>query len=685
MRAFLLLLAAFPLCAQGWNVSCEASDKTLRLLEAVQPLDDPEIPYEQRIGALRLLAQRNPGEFFIQRAYQDSFRQRNYLGDEFDQALSMYRKWAGNPLAPYYEARLLLYSSPRRSREVLEPLLREHPEFVWPHLEFVDLRGEDAAAHLKAFTAVCPEALITGVGGRGTLQEAAPMRRALERRSTWLDLVSWPALWIAEERSGIGAEVLQARIRGDLKRIESWPFRPDPRLASIYREASRILRDPSLVDTLEARVRREAPDSQLALALLQGRWERDNPPPKPDDKAYRDYQEKRAAAEREWLRRWPNDIASAQDLFRRIESRAMAGDVGVGSVENLAIIDRVVRFRQSSPDASVEFPPLETSLARVYVTGKVRLEQVPELLDLGLRNTETQLRYAISDDLLPEELRVRRPNWGEITSVQTDQMRADYFLATGRPADARALVEQALGRLKVQQGGRSQSDRTEWIRRLADVEAAEGRTRDALVHYQAALGIPKERIPEDLASEPRLAAIKQFYMSHGGTEKNWPEWASAKTDSANISVGRTPPAFVKALPDFTAKDLAGRSWQLRDLKGKATFVNFWATWCAPCRGEHKGLKDLHESIRGRKDIQVLTISVDESPGAVRDYLTEQGYTFPVTQAPELADKLFPYAGLPTNFLVNAQGMRTGMYGFAGDAEGVRRLIEDLEKASRPGR
>jgi len=77
--------------------------------------------------------------------------------------------------------------------------------------------------------------------------------------------------------------------------------------------------------------------------------------------------------------------------------------------------------------------------------------------------------------------------------------------------------------------------------------------------------------------------------------------------------------------------------------------------------------------------------VDESPGAVRDYLTEQGYTFPVIQAPELADKLFPYAGLPTNFLVNAQGMRTGMYGFAGDAEGVRRLIEDLEKASRPGR
>jgi thiol-disulfide isomerase/thioredoxin len=122
---------------------------------------------------------------------------------------------------------------------------------------------------------------------------------------------------------------------------------------------------------------------------------------------------------------------------------------------------------------------------------------------------------------------------------------------------------------------------------------------------------------------------------------------------------------------------------LRDLNGKATLVNFWATWCGPCRGEHEYLQKLYDSIQGRQNVQLLTFSVDESAGAVRDYVKEKGYTFPVIHSPELADKLFPYMGLPTNFLVNALGMRTSLYGFAGNPEGMRRLIEDLEKAAKP--
>jgi len=63
-------------------------------------------------------------------------------------------------------------------------------------------------------------------------------------------------------------------------------------------------------------------------------------------------------------------------------------------------------------------------------------------------------------------------------------------------------------------------------------------------------------------------------------------------------------------------------------------------------------------LKDRKDVQLLTISVDDSPGAVTEYLKEKGYTFPVIHAPELADKLFPWSGLPTNFLVNAAACGT---------------------------
>src|SRR6266404_1464128 len=105
----LLLLLPLPLAAQELTAPCETPAETLRLLEAVPPLRDAMIPYEQRVGAVRALAKQYPDDFFIQRAYQDSFRRDHDLADEFDRALAMYRNRASDPLTRYYEARLLMY------------------------------------------------------------------------------------------------------------------------------------------------------------------------------------------------------------------------------------------------------------------------------------------------------------------------------------------------------------------------------------------------------------------------------------------------------------------------------------------------------------------------------------------------------------------------------------------------
>ena len=81
-------------------------------------------------------------------------------------------------------------------------------------------------------------------------------------------------------------------------------------------------------------------------------------------------------------------------------------------------------------------------------------------------------------------------------------------------------------------------------------------------------------------------------------------------------------------------------------------------------------------------MQVLTISVDETLGPVSAYMKEKAYTFPVIHSSQLADKLFPYVGLPTNFLVDGRGVRTGMYGFNPASAGVDLLVEDLTKAAK---
>ena len=128
--------------------------------------------------------------------------------------------------------------------------------------------------------------------------------------------------------------------------------------------------------------------------------------------------------------------------------------------------------------------------------------------------------------------------------------------------------------------------------------------------------------------------------------------------------------------------MAGRTWTLRDLQGKATLVNFWATWCTPCRAEHPAIEKLFESLRGQAKAQLLTISVDEDLAAVRGYIREKGYSFPVINARDLADKLLPYSGLPVNFLVDANGRRSGSYPFAADTAAIERLRKDLDSAAK---
>lgn len=681
MRLLVFLLAALTLAAQSVTVPCEPAVETLRRLETVPPLRDDDFTYEQRIGALRALAEKNPGDFFIQRAYQDSFRHQTFLADEYDRSLSMYRK-RGGLMGDYLEARLLIYANPRASRATLESMLKEHPEFPWPHLEFVEWgslpgsRGSaDAAAHREAFIAACPDAYVAGA--RGFTPDAAVMRRALERRNSRLDLGGWTQLWNAEDRAGVPLEERQRRVRADLGRVEALPLRADPDLVFLYREAARILKDDSLMERLRARIQKEAPNSALDIALTRDAWHAANPRPNyartPEfQQAAREYEAKRLAVEREMLKRRPGDAAALLELWLPILSASHQGDPASASAENLAVAGQMLRQGETAPDRRSEVPPRELAIARLYVVGKVRLDQVPRLLDATYTQLEKYLKYQMSAELMPAEMRSRAPDWRAIAAQQLQRVRAGYLLAVNRPGDARVLAESALADLeKPNDPSRAPFERQEWTRILAQIDAQEGRVEEALANYQASLAGTRK---ENLDSQPAgLAPIKAYYLAHGGTEENWIDWAISGK-AAGAPPGPRPIEFTTALPGFSAKDLTGRTWQLRDLNGKVTLVNYWATWCGPCRGEHPRLQELYDAIRGRQDLQILTVSVDESPSAARDYIKEKGYAFPVLHAPELADRLFPWAGLPTNFLVNAKGMRSGMVG-VGDVDYTLKRME----------
>ena len=110
----------------------------------------------------------------------------------------------------------------------------------------------------------------------------------------------------------------------------------------------------------------------------------------------------------------------------------------------------------------------------------------------------------------------------------------------------------------------------------------------------------------------------------------------------------------KPAPGFAARDLDGREISTASLRGKVVIINFWATWCGPCRAEVPDLVALQEKYRST--LQVIGISEDEGGvDGVRRFAAEHRINYPVVMTTPEIEKLFPGIGaLPTSFIVDRE-------------------------------
>ena len=112
----------------------------------------------------------------------------------------------------------------------------------------------------------------------------------------------------------------------------------------------------------------------------------------------------------------------------------------------------------------------------------------------------------------------------------------------------------------------------------------------------------------------------------------------------------------KPAPDFSVKTLDGAALKLSTLKGKVVLLDFWATWCPPCRAEIPHFKELYTQYKG-KGLEVIGLALDEQgESAVRPFAQQNGINYPLaagTQA--LAQAYGGILGIPTTFLIDKQG------------------------------
>jgi peroxiredoxin len=128
--------------------------------------------------------------------------------------------------------------------------------------------------------------------------------------------------------------------------------------------------------------------------------------------------------------------------------------------------------------------------------------------------------------------------------------------------------------------------------------------------------------------------------------------------------------------NFTLQDLQGNPWALRDLRGKVALVNFWATWCPPCRKEMPDLEALGKRFKDQ-GLVVLAIS-DEEAAKVKPFIAEKRFTFPVLLDPGgRVNKLFDVEGIPKTFIYDREGHLAAQ---AIDMRTEHQLLEMLGRA-----
>ena len=128
----------------------------------------------------------------------------------------------------------------------------------------------------------------------------------------------------------------------------------------------------------------------------------------------------------------------------------------------------------------------------------------------------------------------------------------------------------------------------------------------------------------------------------------------AATESSSPGFDLQPWPRGRAAPAFPATDMTGQAVSLQALRGKVVLVNFWASWCEPCRAEMPSLQALAE--REKAQLVVLTINLKESPEAIARFVQFTGLTLPVLRDP-LGDtaRVWGIKIYPSTVLVDSKG------------------------------
>lgn len=159
-------------------------------------------------------------------------------------------------------------------------------------------------------------------------------------------------------------------------------------------------------------------------------------------------------------------------------------------------------------------------------------------------------------------------------------------------------------------------------------------------------------------------------LSAGMEPQSLMTMAPAQTTSSETIPGESAPQETQAqktlAPDFTAYDLEGNAYKLSDFRGKPVVLNFWASWCGPCKSEMPEFQKFYDTYGEQINFVVvnLTDGYQETKETASAYVEKQGYTFPVYYDTDVdGASAYGVNAVPVTYFIDAEGyLKAGAQG-----------------------